>query len=347
MQQALRLGRRGLGRTAPNPAVGCVIAGRDGRYAGGGHTQAGGRPHAETEALAQAGERARGGTAYVTLEPCAHTGKTAPCAQALIDAGVARVVYALGDPDPRVNGGGAAMLEAAGHAVDSGLCADAAQHDQLGFLLTIKQARPLVTLKLAFSADGFMRTPDGASPWITGPLARRAGHMLRAQHDAILTGSGTLAEDDPSLDCRLPGLKQASPVPVIMSRSSLPDCRLAARPEALLLTDAAHAALQKDIGFAGTIAALPEVTPAAVLAELAARGMTRLLLECGPVLAAAFLAEGLVDRLAAFSAPHHVDTGGESDISRMRLDFAAFEEFDSRKLGDDMLRQYRRKGGSI
>ena len=326
MQQALALGRYGLGRTAPNPAVGCVIV-KDTQVVGTGFTQNGGRPHAEAQALDMAGASATGATAYVTLEPCAHQGQTPPCAQSLIDAGITRVAYALDDPDPRVNGGGAAMLREAGLQVDVGICADEAQFDQLGFLLTVKQARPMVTLKLALSANGFMRTPDGQSPWITGPLARDKGHMLRAEHDAIITGSGTLQADDPSLDCRLPGLGDASPVPVVMRRGgALPsDCKLAQRDDVrddVIVTDAA---------------------PAAVLADLATRGMTRVLLECGPILAAAFLADGLVDRLAVFSAPHDIDMAGESDISRMKLDFAEFVPVAEQQLGVDVFRHYRRK----
>ena len=325
MQQALKLGRYGLGRTAPNPAVGCVIV-KDNHVVGCGFTQDGGRPHAEAQALADAGAAAKGATAYVTLEPCAHEGQTPACAQSLIDAGLARVVFALGDPDPRVNGGGAAMLQAAGIEVERGLCAEEAQFDQLGFLLKTTQARPMVTLKLALSANGFMRTPDGQSPWITGPLSRQKGHMLRAEHDAIITGSGTLLADDPSLDCRLPGLADASPLPVVMRRSGAlpPDCKLAQRAD-IIVTDAAPDAVLADL-------ARPE----------AGRGITRVLLECGPILAAAFLAAGLVDRLAVFSAPHSIDMAGESDISRMKLDFADFTLIAEQPLGEDVFRHYRR-----
>ena len=325
MQQALKLGRYGLGRTAPNPAVGCVIV-KDNHAVGCGFTQDGGRPHAEAQALADAGAAAKGATAYVTLEPCAHEGQTPACAQSLIDAGLARVVFALDDPDPRVNGGGAAMLQAAGIEVEHGLCAEEAQFDQLGFLLKTTQARPMVTLKLALSANGFMRTPDGQSPWITGPLSRQKGHMLRAEHDAIITGSGTLLADDPSLDCRLPGLADASPLPVVMRRSgALPlDCKLAQRAD-IIVTDAAPDAVLADL-------ARPE----------AGRDITRVLLECGPILAAAFLAAGLVDRLAVFSAPHSIDMAGESDISRMKLDFADFTLIAEQPLGEDVFRHYRR-----
>lgn len=322
MNQALKLGRYGLGRTAPNPSVGCVLVDGDGMVVGSGTTQPGGRPHAEAVALAQAGERARGATAYVTLEPCAHLGQTPPCAAALIEAEVARVVYAIGDPDPRVDGGGADMLRAAGIAVEQGVCAEQAQADQLGFLLTQQKNRPMVTLKLALSDNGFMRTPEGEAPWITGSLSRQFGHNLRATHDAIITGSGTLRDDDPSLDCRLPGLADASPVPVVMSGQAIASDRKLAQRDNLIVSDA---------------------SPHDLLTDLAARGMTRVLLECGPRLAASFLVEDLVDELAIFSAPHKVDMSGESDISRMGLVLNNFALTAEQTLGDDTYRHYRHK----
>lgn len=322
MNQALKLGRYGLGRTAPNPSVGCVLVDGDGMVVGTGTTQPGGRPHAEAVALEQAGERARGATAYVTLEPCAHLGQTPPCATALVEAKVARVVYAIGDPDPRVDGGGADMLRAAGIAVEQGVCAEQAQADQLGFLLTQQKNRPMVTLKLALSDNGFMRTPEGEAPWITGSLSRQFGHNLRATHDAIITGSGTLRDDDPSLDCRLPGLADASPVPVVMSGQAIASDRKLAQRDNLIVSDA---------------------SPHDLLTDLAARGMTRVLLECGPRLAASFLVEDLVDELAIFSAPHKVDMSGESDISRMGLVLNNFALTAEQTLGDDTYRHYRHK----
>ncbi len=325
MRQALALGRFGLGNTAPNPAVGCVLA-KDGAMIAGGFTQSGGRPHAEAMALAEAGETAKGATAYVTLEPCAHSGQTPPCAASLIDAAVARVVYAIDDPDPRVNGGGAQMLRDAGIAVESGVLADEARRDQLGFLLNITEARPMVTLKLAVSSNGFMRTPEGESPWITGSLARKMGHKLRATHDAIITGSGTVAEDDPSLDCRLPGLADASPMPVIIGSTALPlQSRLAER-----------AAKE-------TVMHYQTETPQQVLTDLAQRGITRALLECGPRLAAAFLADDLIDEVALFTAPHEVAMAGESDISQMQLDLSRFQKRRSTSLGSDTYAHYCRE----
>ena len=326
MQQALRLGRFGLGNTAPNPAVGCVLVSPQGHIVGTGITGQGGRPHAEAVALAEAGDKAHAATAYVTLEPCAHQGKTPPCAQALIDAGVARVVFAIDDPDPRVDGRGAELLRDAGIKVESGVLADEARQDQLGFLLTKTDKRPMVTLKMAVSANGFMRTPAGEDKWITGPLSRETGHGLRARHDAIITGSGTLRDDDPSLDCRLSGLEAASPLPVVMGKSDLPsDSKLAARAKKKGLV---HYATE---------------TPVAALEDLAARGMTRAMLECGPTLAAAFLRDDLVDELALFTAPHDVAMAGESDISLMQLDLTRFRQVSDAKLGADSYQHFCRE----
>src|SRR5262245_46116524 len=191
MRTALLLGERGLGRVAPNPAVGCIITDAAGHVVGRGWTQPGGRPHAETEALRMAGEKARGGTAYVTLEPCSHHGKTPPCADALIAAGIKRCVVALGDPFPEVNGRGIQMLKEAGIDVEVGLLAAEAEEANLGFLTKVRLNRPMVTLKIASSLDGRIATTSGDSKWITGDLARSHGHRLRATHDAILIGIGT------------------------------------------------------------------------------------------------------------------------------------------------------------
>src|SRR5580700_4659831 len=218
MRTALGLARRGLGNTWPNPAVGCVIV-KDGRVVGRGWTQKGGRPHAETEALARAGKGAKGATAYVSLEPCSHHGKTPPCAEALIAAGVSRVVAAVEDPDPRVSGRGIARLRAAGIAVEAGLCAAEAAELNAGFFCRVAQGRPLVTLKLAASLDGRIATPTGKSRWITGPAARERAHLLRAAHDAVLIGTGTALADDPQLTCRLPGLEARSPVRIVIDRT--------------------------------------------------------------------------------------------------------------------------------
>ena len=221
MDHALALARRGLGNTWPNPAVGCVLV-RDGRVVGRGWTQPGGRPHAEVRALAQAGEAARGATAYVTLEPCAHHGKTPPCAEALIRSGVARVVTALTDPDPRVSGRGHAMLRAAGIAVTEGVRESAAREAQRGFLTRVTLGRPMLTLKLATSFDGRIATALGESQWITAPAARRQVHALRLTHDAVMVGGGTARADRPGLNVRGMG-RVRQPVRVVVSSGPLPD----------------------------------------------------------------------------------------------------------------------------
>jgi diaminohydroxyphosphoribosylaminopyrimidine deaminase / 5-amino-6-(5-phosphoribosylamino)uracil reductase len=218
MAAALSLAARNLGQVWPNPAVGCVVVDAAGRVVGRGFTQPGGRPHAETEALAMAGERARGGTAFVTLEPCAHHGKTPPCAEALIAAGIARCIAAIEDPDPRVSGRGLAMLRQAGIAVETGPLADQARTLNAGFLTRVTAGRPFVALKLATSLDGCIATRAGESRWITGEAARAFGHRLRATHDAIAVGSGTVLADDPELTCRLAGLEHRSPVRLVFDR---------------------------------------------------------------------------------------------------------------------------------
>ncbi len=343
MQQAIALGRRGLGRTAPNPAVGCVLVDANQQIIATGWTQAGGRPHAEAVALAQAGDQARGAIAYVTLEPCAHHGKTGPCAQALIDAGVSKVIFANFDPDPRVSGQGAAILQAANVQVETGLCGDQAALLHQGFFTRINANRPMVTLKIAASANGFMRTPDGQSPWITGPLARQYGHLLRAQHDAILTGAGTLMADNPTLDCRLPGMSDRAPLPVVMSHHDvLPkDCKLAARADRSRVLFYTKAMTQTH-GFEAV--QMADLTPAHVLQDLAARGINSVLLECGPTLARQFLADQLVDAIAYFQAPHEVAISGESDISFMGLDLAGdFYQLDQLTLGEDIFQSWQRQ----
>ncbi len=309
MGVALGLARRGLGRTAPNPSVGCVLV-KDGVIVGWGWTQPGGRPHAETEALSRAGDRAFGATAYVTLEPCAHWGKTGPCCDALITAGVSRVVTALRDPDPRVDGGGLARIQAAGIPVEVGLMAEEARALNAGFLSRIERGRPWITLKLATSLDGRIATVTGASRWITGPEARAHAHLLRARNDAILVGAGTALADDPMLTCRLPGMADRSPIRVVLDR------RLRLPLDSALVKSAGEVPLwivtagPDGAGeggaheAAGAILIRPsDPEPAAVAAELGARGITRLLIEGGGAVAASFLRAGLVDELVWMRAP--------------------------------------------
>jgi diaminohydroxyphosphoribosylaminopyrimidine deaminase/5-amino-6-(5-phosphoribosylamino)uracil reductase len=365
MAAALALARRGLGRTAPNPAVGCVLVrpGPVGGPVGGtvvgrGWTQPGGRPHAETEALARAGAAARGAIAYVTLEPCAHTGRTPPCADALVAAGIGRAVVALGDPDPRVDGKGNARLRAAGIAVTEGVCAAEAAALNEGFLLRQRHGRPLVTLKLATTLDGRIALASGESRWITGPAARRRGHLLRAEHDAILVGSGTALADDPDLTCRLPGLEDRSPLRIVAdARLRLPSnarlVRGAAEVPTWLATVEGHPAE----GLAPYQAAGVEIVPVdagpgggleatSLLSALGARGLTRLLVEGGGRLAAALLEAGLVDRLAWFRAGAVIGGDGRPAVAGLALrELAAAPRFRREAvlpLGDDLLETYVR-----
>jgi diaminohydroxyphosphoribosylaminopyrimidine deaminase / 5-amino-6-(5-phosphoribosylamino)uracil reductase len=261
MRHALALGARGLGRAWPNPAVGCVIV-RGDRIVGRGFTQPGGRPHAERMALDQAGQAARGATAYVSLEPCAHHGETPPCADALIGAGVARVVTALTDPDPRVSGRGHARLRQAGITVTEDVLADAARRLNAGFLKRVTQGLPFVTLKLATSLDGRIATARGESRWITGPQARRAVHAMRMRHDAVLIGSGTARADDPDLRIRDLGSAHQPVRIVIDSRlAHSPDSRLGRSvreiPVWMIHTAAAPASARE--AWSGTGATLIEV----------------------------------------------------------------------------------------
>src|SRR5471032_1389722 len=214
MRAAVALARRGLGSTWPNPSVGCVIV-RDGRVVGRGTTAPGGRPHAEAVALAIAGDQANGATAYVTLEPCCHWGHSPPCTDALIAAGVARVVAAATDPDSRVNGQGMVRLRDAGIAVESGLLRDEALETLTGFNHRITLGRPMVTLKLASTLDGRIATRSGESQWITGTPARRLGHAMRGRHDAVMVGVGTVLADNPDLTCRIPGFRQTPNVRIV------------------------------------------------------------------------------------------------------------------------------------
>ena len=299
---------------------------------GRGWTQPGGRPHAETEALTQAGEAARGATAYVTLEPCAHHGKTPPCAEALIRAGLARVVAAVEDPDTRVAGSGLQMLRAAGIAVEVGLCRAQAERLTAGFLSRTIKGRPLVVLKLATSLDGRIATHSGNSQWITGPLARRRAHLLRARADAVMVGSGTAVLDNPSLDVRLPGLEDRQPLRVVVDgRLRLPLTHKlvagASRQPTLLVTHdgnvAARLTAYRDAGVEVVqVAAEPggHVSLPATLELLGSRGVTRLLVEGGGHLAASLLRDGLVDRLAWFQAPLVIGGDGVAAVSGFGVD---------------------------
>lgn len=355
MRAALALARRGLGNVWPNPAVGCVIV-RDGRVVGRGWTQPGGRPHAETEALARAGDQAHGATAYVTLEPCSHWGRTPPCADALIAAGVRRVVVALEDPDPRVAGGGLARLRAGGLVVEAGLGGTQAAELNAGFLQRVRLGRPLVTLKLATSLDGRIATASGESRWITGPPARERGHLLRAAHDAILVGTGTVLADDPQLTCRLPGLADNSPVRVALDRQlRIPlEARLVAEARAtptwVVTLSGADPARQQALRDAGVVVIPAEpdaghIDLGMALGLLGERGLTRLLVEGGGRLAAALLRAGLVDRLVWFHAPLLLGGDGVPAVGELGLDALAdapaFERMSSDTAGNDVVATFR------
>ncbi|WP_052850891.1 bifunctional diaminohydroxyphosphoribosylaminopyrimidine deaminase/5-amino-6-(5-phosphoribosylamino)uracil reductase RibD [Streptomyces avicenniae] len=318
MRRALTLAARGLGATSPNPVVGCVVLDAHGTQVGEGwHRRAGG-PHAEIHALAAAGDRARGGTAVVTLEPCAHTGRTGPCAQALLDAGIARVVYAVADPNPLARGG-AETLAAAGVSVTGGLLADEAAAVNAAWLTAVRLGRPHVRWKYAATLDGRVAAADGTSRWITSPEARADVHRLRAEADAVLVGSGTARADDPHLAVRgVPGARQplrvvadtearavpagarvldgAAPTLVAVAQDVPKDrtAHLTAHAEVVRLPRAAHG---------------PGLDVAALLAALHDRGVRAVLLEGGPTLAGAFAAAGAVDEVTAYLAPALLGAG--------------------------------------
>jgi diaminohydroxyphosphoribosylaminopyrimidine deaminase/5-amino-6-(5-phosphoribosylamino)uracil reductase len=358
MRAALALARRGLGTTWPNPSVGCVLV-RDGLVVARGRTASGGRPHAEAVALAEAGERARGATAYVTLEPCAHHGQTPPCADALAAAGIARVVIASADPDPRVDGQGIARLRAAGVMVETGLLAAEGEEVHAGFLSRVRLGRPLVTLKLATTLDGRIATPTGESKWITGPEARRASHVLRGRHDAVLVGANTVAKDDPDLTCRLPGFRERPLVRVVL------DSTLRISPESRLVRTARDApvwvvhreapppAARDALLAAGvTLMAVPGapagVDMAAALRALGDAGLTRVLAEGGGGIAAGLLGAGLVDRVAWFHAPLVIGGDGLAACYALGLqalgDAPRFVPEHSEAVGSDRLTWLRRVG---
>ena len=353
MARALALASRGLGRTWPNPAVGCVLV-KDGVIIGRGWTQPGGRPHAERRALAEAGDLARGATAYVTLEPCAHYGKTPPCALGLIEAGVSRVVSALTDPDPRVAGRGHAMLREAGISVTENVLQDQARAQNAGFLKRVTKGLPLVTLKLATTMDGRIATASGESRWITGPQARRYVHMLRLTHDAVMVGSGTALADDPDLTARDIGADH-QPLRIVLDRSLAhsPDSRLgrSARetpvwiihgPEASAAAIAAWEATGTRLLCCPTRVGHLDLN--AALRILAAEGVTRILSEGGGQIAAALVKAGLVDEIQQISAGKLLGGDARAATGALHLSQLAaaplFRLKDHRTLGDDLLSRW-------
>ena len=315
MAAAVAMARRGLGVTAPNPSVGCVIV-RDGVIVGRGHTQPGGRPHAETEALRDAGELARGATLYVSLEPCSHYGVTSPCADAIVNAGLARVVSALEDPDKRVAGRGHAKIVEAGIALRTGIGASAARRATLGHILRVTEGRPMVTLKLAETADGYAAGGEHDQRLaITGHAANGRVQILRAMHDAIMVGIGTALADDPLLTVRLQGLENRRPLRVVL------DARLQLPLRSRLVTTASdwktlviagegasQEAEQKLVSLGVEVARVAtdghgHIDPLAALKVLGSRGVTRVFSEGGPRVAASLIARNLADEVVIFTSP--------------------------------------------
>lgn len=356
MAAAIRLSRKHQGRTSTNPSVGTLIVRDEGGWpaiVGRGVTSVGGRPHAETEALAEAGARARGATAYVTLEPCAHHGRTPPCADALVAAGVSRVVGAASDPDPRVSGKGYAILRAAGIEVTEKVLADLAADQMAGYLVRSVAKRPEVTLKLALSSDGMIGRVGEGQLAVTGPVARRQVHLMRAEADAVLVGIGTALADDPELTVRLPGLERRSPARVVLDRMArLPlgsKLTRSARDVPVLLAvcpqaDPASTAALEEAGvrllatesFEGRIA-LPEL-----LEDLAAQGMSSLLVEGGAVTARAFMEEALADRIVLFQGPVAMGAGGIASPVRPETIPPGFRLIREDRFGPDECREWVR-----
>ncbi len=356
MALALALGRRGLGRTHPNPAVGAVVV-KDGVIVGRGWTQPGGRPHAEPVALAQAGGAARGATLYVTLEPCSHVGKSPPCADAIIAAGIQRVVSAIEDPNPEVAGQGHAMLRAAGIDVDVGLCAAEAAYAHAGHFTRVRDKRPHVIVKLAVSTDDKIGAAGHRPVAISGEIAKARMHLLRAQCDAILVGIGTVLADDPLLTCRLPGMEARSPMRVVLDRAlRMPGTsRLvhSARntPLCVMTSNLAEAPAAAILGAAGAQVIRVTSTPTrldlpAVLHALAERGITRLLVEGGARVASSFVAANLADEFWLLRGPDAIGADGVAALDALPLSAItrspAFRVRASESLGIDTLTVYER-----
>jgi diaminohydroxyphosphoribosylaminopyrimidine deaminase/5-amino-6-(5-phosphoribosylamino)uracil reductase len=316
MQAALSLARRNLGQTWPNPSVGAVIV-KDGYIIAEGYTARGGRPHAETQALEQAGAQAKDATLYVSLEPCSHHGKTPPCTEAVIRSGIRHVVSACTDPNPQVSGKGIAQLKAAGIEVTEGICRNEASALNRGFFSVITRKRPFISLKIATSLDGKIATGKGESKWITAAPAREYAHMIRSQYDAVATGIGTVLADDPQLTCRLSGLEDKSPVRIVFdSKLRLPEQSKLAQNARKLPVWCLHAANEQNkslesLGIKMLASAGKErIDIAEAMSILAQQGITRLLVEAGAVLSTAFLQSGLVDRMYWFRAPLVIGNDG-------------------------------------
>jgi diaminohydroxyphosphoribosylaminopyrimidine deaminase / 5-amino-6-(5-phosphoribosylamino)uracil reductase len=358
MRLALRLASRMLGRTAPNPAVGAIIVDEaTGELIARGWTQAGGRPHAETHVIERAGAKARGKTMYVTLEPCAHHGHTPPCVDAILAAGLGRVVCAVEDPDPRVAGKGLAFLRQHGVAVDLGLEAEEARWTAAGHILRMTKGRPFVQLKMAVSGDGLIAPGDGAPVWVTGEEARRYAHLLRARADAILVGRKTVVDDDPELTCRLPGLANRSPRRIVLDPrlQTPPGSKLAATANTVPVTIFAADGTGPGPSYP------PGVTIRRVAADAAGRldlravlhslrddGITRLMVEGGPTVGASFLRAGLVDEAVIARGIEPLGARGRKPIGdhgpEIFEDASRWRTVDERAIGPDRLTVYRAVG---
>jgi diaminohydroxyphosphoribosylaminopyrimidine deaminase / 5-amino-6-(5-phosphoribosylamino)uracil reductase len=360
MALALTLGRRGLGNAWPNPAVGAVVV-KDGVVVGRGWTQPGGRPHAEVEALRRAGAAARGATLYATLEPCSHHGKTPPCVDAIAAAGIARVVSALEDPNPEIAGQGHARLTSQGIAVATGVCSDEARRAHAGHISRVRDGRPHVTLKLAVSADGKAGLAGRKPAAITGELARECVQRMRAMNDAVVTGIGTVLADDPQLTCRLSGMEQRSPVRVVLDSAlrTPVQSRLAASATRTLdwvsVDEKAKPEHEAELSAAGVeVLRVPgangQLDLAAVMRGLAGRGVTRVMVEAGPILAAAFLEADLVDEAALFCSPNPLGADGIDALEGLPLTALTqspkLRLVGSEQVGADALQTYERRPSS-
>ena len=365
MDVALRMARRGLGATAPNPSVGAIVVDEaTGEIISRGWTQPGGRPHAEKEALRRAGSRARGKTMYLTLEPCAHTGRNPTCADAMMTAGLKRVVCAIPDPNPIISGRGFEQLSDAGILVEVGVGAEDARWVTLGHILSQTEKRPFVQIKMALDSGHRVALGDGAPVWVTSPEARAYAHLLRAEADAILVGAGTVLADDPELTCRLPGLGARSPRRVIVDAKLLTsatakvytaaDTRPGARYSQIWLATTVdearvmaspHAANRAHVTLDAQPSADGRVALRPLLTRLAANGVTRLLVEGGPTMWEAFLSARLADELLVAVSPK-LSTGSTRDVAGADLDahFAAYGmvRFGQRAVGPDTLHSFRR-----
>ena len=356
MALAFALGRRSLGRAWPNPAVGAVVV-KDGVIIGRGWTQAGGRPHAETEALRRAGKAARGATMYVTLEPCSHQGKTPPCADAIIRAGIARVVSALEDPNPDVAGQGHERLRARGIAVEIGLSAEEARRVHVGHFRRVREGRPEVLLKLALSADGKVGAAGRKPVAITGEAARTQVSLLRARSDAILVGFGTVLSDNPALTCRLPGMIDHSPVRVVLdaelrvplSYSVVATARetptwIVCAPSASAMAE--QVLRDKGLEVLRVDAKEGRLDLAQVVKILAERGITRLMVEGGPTVAASFVKADLVDEAILFHSPKTIGPDGVDALEGLPLtaltQSTRLKSVGSEQVGVDTMEHYER-----